>query len=100
MYLTIKQHDLFRTLLMGFEIPFRAYISDIIVSNYNESEFESVIEAKKNSLSHTSPQFLRNVLPTASDKKTFKSAYAKFETAKTSVEEIVTQDIDIPTNRQ
>ena len=96
MYLTIKQHDLFRTLLMGFEIPFRAYISDIIVSNYNESEFESVMEAKKNSLSHTSPQFLRNVLPTASGKKTFKSAYAKFETAKTSVEEIVTQDIDIP----
>ena len=32
MYLTIKQHDKFRTLLMGFEIPYRAYIADIAVS--------------------------------------------------------------------
>ena len=30
MYLTIKQHDKFRTLLMGFEIPYRAYIADIV----------------------------------------------------------------------
>lgn len=32
MYLTIKQHDMFRTLLMGFEIPYRAYIADVITS--------------------------------------------------------------------
>ena len=34
---------MFRTLLMGFEIPFRAYIADIIVSNYNVDDFESQI---------------------------------------------------------
>ena len=34
MYLTIKQHDMFRTLLMGFEIPYRAYIADVITSRY------------------------------------------------------------------
>ena len=31
MYLTIKQHDMFRTLLMGFEIPYRLYIAEIII---------------------------------------------------------------------
>lgn len=96
MYLTIKQHDMFRTLLMGFEIPFRAYIADVVVSNYNEDEFESQMDSKNSMLSHTSPQFLRNVLPNACAKRTLKLAYTKFQTAKTSVEEIVTEDIDIP----
>ena len=35
MYLTIRQHDAFRTLLMGFEIPFRKYIADIITTTFN-----------------------------------------------------------------
>ena len=96
MYLTIKQHDMFRTLLMGFEIPFRAYIADVVVSNYNEDEFESQMDSKKSLLSHTSPPFLRNVLPNACAKRTLKLTYTKFQTAKTSVEEIVTEDIDIP----
>lgn len=96
MYLTIKQHDMFRTLLMGFEIPFRAYIADIIVSNYGEDAFESLMESKKHTLSHTSPQFLKKELPSACTKHTLKKAYAKFQTAKTSVEEIVVDDIDLP----
>lgn len=96
MYLTIKQHDMFRTLLMGFEIPFRAYIADVVVSNYTEDTFESQMDAKNALLSHTSPQFLRNVLPNAATKRTFKNAFEKFVTAKTSVEEIVTEDIELP----
>lgn len=96
MYLTIKQHDMFRTLLMGFEIPFRACIADIIISNYNESDFESQMNLKNSLLSHTSPQFLKSVLPNACANRKLKCTYEKFRTAKTSVEEIVTEDIDIP----
>ena len=66
MYLTIKQHDMFRTLLMGFEIPFRAYIADVITTNYRtDSSFETAMIAKNGMLSPASPQFLRNVLPNA-----------------------------------
>lgn len=97
MYLTIKQHDLFRTLLMGFEIPFRAYISDIITTNYQtDLSFESAMESKNSALSPASPQFLRDVLPKAASKKNFTNAYQKFVTAKTSVEEIVTMDVELP----
>lgn len=97
MYLTIKQHDMFRTLLMGFEIPFRAYIADLVTSNYlTESDFETVMVSKNGLISPASPQFLRNVLPSAVSKNTLKKTYQKFVTAKTSVEEIVTTDIDLP----
>ena len=97
MYLSIKQHDMFRTLLMSFEIPYRAYISDIITQNYQtDDDFESTMIMKKSLLSHSSPQFLREVLPTACSKKTLKCAYKKFQTAKTSVDEIITKEIELP----
>ena len=97
MYLTIKQHDMFRTLLMGFEIPFRAYIADLVTSNYQtESYFETAMVSKNSLISPASPQFLRNVLPDAVSKNNLKKTYHKFITAKTSVEEIVTTDIDLP----
>lgn len=51
MYLSTKQHDDFRTLLMSFEIPFRAYIADKIITDYVESaSFETAMKAKNNSL--------------------------------------------------
>jgi len=97
MYLTIKQHDMFRTLLMGFEIPFRAYIADVVTSNYQtDSNFETTMIEKNGILSLVSPQFLRNVLPNAVSKNNLKQTYQKFVTAKTSVDEIVTTDIDLP----
>ena len=97
MYLTIKQHDMFRTLLMGFEIPFRAYIADVITTNYRtDSSFETAMIAKNGMLSPASPQFLRNVLPNAVSQNNLKRTYQKFVTAKTSVDEIVTTDIDLP----
>lgn len=97
MYLTIKQHDMFRTLLMGFEIPFRAYIADVVTSNYrSDSNFETAMITKNGMLSPASPQFLRNVLPNAVSKNNLKQTYQKFVTAKTSVDEIVTTDIDLP----
>lgn len=97
MYLTIKQHDMFRTLLMGFEIPFRAYIADVVTSNYRtDSSFETAMLAKHSMLSPASPQFLRDVLQNAVSQNNLKKTYQKFVTAKTSVDEIVTTDIDLP----
>lgn len=58
MYLSIKQHDLFRTILMGFEIPYRSYIADILISSYpSEGLFEHALTAKKASLRLSDPFF-------------------------------------------
>lgn len=97
MYLTIKQHDLFRTLLMGFEIPFRAYIAKTITTAYaTDNDFEAAMKAKKALLTPTSPQFLRDTLPKACKGEKLKATYAKFVTATSSTDEIVTTDIEVP----
>lgn len=97
MYLTIRQHDMFRTLLMGFEIPFRAYIANVVTSNYRtDSIFEAAMLGKHSMLSPASPQFLRDILRNAVSKNNLKQTYQKFVTATTSVDEIVTTDIDLP----
>lgn len=97
MYLTIRQHDSFRTLLMGFEIPYRAYIAKIITQTYtSDAMFEAAMVNKHAQLSHSSPAFLRDVLSNAVKKNTLKKTYQKFVTATNSVDEIVTTDIDIP----
>ena len=97
MYLTIKQHDMFRTLLMGFEIPYRAYIANIITTTYStDLAFETTMKQKYATLSSSSPQFLRDVLANAVSCNKLRATYQKFETANTSVDEIVTSDIDIP----
>lgn len=97
MYLTIKQHDMFRTLLMGFEIPFRAYIADTVTAAYStDAFFETAMTEKKDLLASVSPQFLKDVLPKAITNHTLKPTYQKFVTATTSVDEIVTSDIDLP----
>ena len=76
MYLTIKQHDMFRTLLMGFEIPYRAYIADVITSAYsNDSIFETIMKQKHALLSSSSPQFLRDVLTNVVSNNSLKNAY-------------------------
>lgn len=36
MYLTSAQHDQLRTLIMGFEIPYRSYIAETILSTYHD----------------------------------------------------------------
>lgn len=97
MYLTIKQHDAFRTLLMGFEIPYRTYIARIITSAFaDDASFESAIIAKKDQLQPSSPRFLKDTLPVACKNNRLKKTYEKFNTATTSTEEIVTEDIEIP----
>ena len=97
MYLTIKQHDMFRTLLMGFEIPYRAYIADVITTAYStDLDFETAMTQKRSLLSASSPQFLRDVLTSAISNHKLKNTYQKFQTAVNSVDEIVTTDIDVP----
>lgn len=97
MYLTIKQHDMFRTLLMGFEIPYRAYIADVITSAYsNDSIFETIMKQKHALLSSSSPQFLRDVLTNVVSNNSLKNAYRKFVTTNNSKDEIVASDIDLP----
>ena len=97
MYLTIKQHDLFRTLLMGFEIPFRTYIAKIITTTFSsDNDFEAAMSAKKMLLAPSSPKYLKDVLPNACAQKTLKIAYSKFVTATTSTDEIIIEDIEIP----
>lgn len=97
MYLTIKQHDAFRTLLMGFEIPFRKYVADIVTTAYqSDDDFDTVMRLKHSQLTPSSPDFLKSVLSDACTKNTLKKAYSKFQTATSSTDEIITSDIDIP----
>ena len=97
MYLTIKQHDAFRTLLMGFEIPFRKYIADVVTNAYqSDTVFDVAMRTRLTQLTPSSPDFLKSVLSDACKKNTLKRAYSKFQAATSSTEEIVTTDIDIP----
>lgn len=58
MYLTLKQHDSFRTLLMGFEVPFRTYIAHKIVCSYDtQSKFVNTMTSKKTGLRHPTHLF-------------------------------------------
>lgn len=83
MYLSLKQHDLFRTLLMGFEIPFRSFIGEKILNCYDAYEkFEDALIARKDNLLSSDPIFLRNTLPKACSKAECKDLYNRLTTAK------------------
>lgn len=70
MYLSLKQHDLFRTLLMGFEVPFRSYIADVVISHYpTYIDFSTELNNRKATLSLADPIFLRDKLPAAAQKR-------------------------------
>ena len=98
MYLTIKQHDAFRTLLMGFEIPFRKYVSDVVISVcHSYEEFELAIQQKKNMLTPSSPEYLKSTLASLSNNtKKLKDIYSRFIAATSSTDDIITSDIEIP----
>ncbi len=97
MYLTVHQHDMFRTLLMGFEIPFRSYIAQVITSAFpSDNDFEAAMIIKKGLIQSSSPAFLKDILPKECSHTKLSKMYAKFKTAESSTEEIVTDDIEIP----
>lgn len=96
MYLSIKQHDQFRTILMGFEIPYRGYIADILLSNYPSSnDLETALDAKRTSLQASDPFFLRDTLPKAVKHAKVENMYNTFSTAAITTE-IVAVDQDMP----
>ena len=96
-YLTIRQHDAFRTLLMGFEIPYRKYIASKVVSAFsNEAEFESAMLGKYNLLSPSSPKFLRNTLSKPKNRSNLKSLYKMLSDAEISDYGKVVVDVDVP----
>ena len=96
MYLSIRQHDLFRTLLMGFEIPYCGYIADVLMSTYPDaSALENALNAKNASLHPSDHFFLRNTLPSACGHTKVQAMYDKFSTASTTTE-IVAIDQEMP----
>lgn len=71
MYLTINQHDNFRTLLMGFEIPYRTYIAEVITRKYRTADaFVDAMKTKNANLSATAPKFLGTCCPRSVNGKT------------------------------
>ena len=96
MYLSIKQHDQFRTLLMGFEIPYRGYISDVVIKTFSSSrELENVLLVKKSALTPSDPFFLRDVLPRALKSGNVDKMFKSFARA-VSRNKIVSTDQDLP----
>lgn len=96
MYLSTKQHDDFRTLLMSFEIPFRAYIADKIITDYVDSaSFETAMKAKNNSLQPYDIQYLRDILPKICSGNKLNKLYDKFITSYNPTP-IVVNDIEVP----
>lgn len=98
MYLTLKQHDLFRTLLMGFEIPYRAYIAHQIIANFPDvNAFETELQTKMQMLSPSDPVFLRQTLPNACSHSQVEKMYQAFVTANLNRNNsIISLDQDVP----
>ena len=96
MYLSIKQHDQFRTLLMSFEIPYRKYIADVLLTHYSSATaLETALLAKNSSLIPSDPFFLRDILPKSTRFNKVENMYNTFTTAMTTTE-IVAVDQDMP----
>jgi len=96
MYLSVDQHDRFRTLLMGFEIPYQKYIADVILSNYPTIQsFECAMIQKKESLQPSDPLYLRDILPKECTNEKLQKMYTRFLAVK-NTSEIVFLDQDIP----
>ena len=97
MYLSIKQHDQFRTLLMSFELPFRSYIAEILLSECPTAQkFESAMIARNNSLQSYDDKFLRDTLPSICGKSSnLTNLYSRFSNAY-APDPIVMEDIELP----
>ncbi|MCG4470113.1 ATP-binding protein [Lawsonibacter sp. DFI.6.74] len=97
-YLSLKQHDLFRTLLMGFEVPFRSYIADVVISHYpTYIDFSAELNNRKATLSSADPIFLRDKLPNSCTEKNCLKLYARFVTANQNRHaDVITSDNNVP----
>lgn len=98
MYLSVKQHDLFRTLLMGFEIPFRMYVSDTVLKQYATYEdFQRALDLRKNGLTPSDHTFLRKNLPDNCKNAKCHKLYNKFLAANQhQFDEVVPAEEEMP----
>ena len=94
MYLSIKQHDQFRTLLMSFEVPFRSYVAETTLTTYDDfTKLRSALLSKRSTISPADPMLLRTVLP----KMQYQDLYDRLAAAKNSIgTPIVAVEQDVP----
>ena len=94
MYLSTKEHDKLRTIVMGFEIPFRTYIAQKITLSYPDaSSFFSAID--QITLPDNASQELKSKY--GQMKSQFAYYYQLFEmTIQSSINKIVENDITVP----
>lgn len=94
MYLSTKEHDKLRTIVMGFEIPFRTYIAKKITLSYSDaSSFFSAID--QITLPDNASQELKSKY--GQMKSQFAYYYQLFKmTIQSSINKIVENDINVP----
>ena len=81
---------------MGFEIPFRGYIADILMTHYpSVKDFKTALALRLTTLQPSDPFFLRNILPKVIKNSEEGKMYNAFSVASKSPE-IVAVDQDIP----
>lgn len=97
MYLSIKQHDQFRTLLMSFELPFRTYIAEKLLAECpTVQKFETAMISRNNSLQPYDDKFLRDTLPNICKKNSnLRDMYVRFSNAYDPAP-IVMEDVELP----
>lgn len=94
MYLSVKEHDKLRTIVMGFEIPFRTYIASVLTANYpNDTSFYDK---------------LRNIIPSPMLSQTARSKFGQIKsnhahyyqllcaTMQCLEDKLVPQEINVP----
>lgn len=98
MYLSIKHHDMFRTLVMGFEIPFRNYVAEVITSSFpTATALQAALQHKNSLLSPSDPEFLRKNLGKGCRLDNVQALYGKFVNAKAaSTQDVVEHETEVP----
>lgn len=83
---------------MGFEVPFRSYIADVVISHYpTYIDFSAELNNRKATLSSADPIFLRDKLPNSCTEKNCLKLYARFVTANQNRHaDVITSDNDVP----
>lgn len=96
MYLTSKQHDQLRTLTMAFEIPYRSYISEMVLAILpDKSSFSSSLtQANAQQLANGNPGLVSQIV---SAKNSASKLFDKLAFSKTSFDNrTVIGDSDVP----
>lgn len=94
MYLSSKEHDKLRTIVMGFEIPFRTFIAKQIISSYSdETSFSSALN--QITLASSASQELKSKFGQIKSKCTYYYSLLQ-STIQSSINKIIENDINVP----